>query len=146
MDEYTSKKNQHYLNINIHEQNQHFNLGLIRKSGLYPAKRLPETLDHHLYSFGLSLEGSVICVVTDGAAVIKKMGKLLNTEHQLCYAHALHLAVCDLIYKHEDVDISDEVLDAEDNIENKGLQIETNEVAMWISKMKMTSTWRIILP
>ena len=58
---------------------------------------------------------------------MKEMGKLLNTEHQLCYAHALHLAVCDLIYKREDVDISDEGLDAEDNIKNEGLQIETNE-------------------
>ena len=38
MDEYTSNKNQHYLNINIHEHNQHFNLGLIRISRLYPAK------------------------------------------------------------------------------------------------------------
>ena len=49
---------------------------------------------------------------------MKKMGKLIN--------HALHLAG-DLIYKLEDVDISDEDLDAEDNIENEGLQIETNE-------------------
>ena len=96
-------------------------------SRLYPEKRLLETLDHHLHSFGLSLERSVVCVVTDGAAVMMKMGKLSNTEHQLCYAHAFHLAVCDLIYKREDVDISDEDLDAEDNIENEGLQIKTNE-------------------
>ena len=96
-------------------------------SGSYPSKRLLETFVHHLHSFGLSLERLVICVVTDGVAVMKKMSKLSNTEYQRCYAHALHLAVCDLIYKHEDVDISDKDLDAEDNVKNEGLQIETNE-------------------
>ena len=109
-----------YLNINIHEQNQHFKLGLIRVSRLYPAKRLLETLDHHLHSFRLTLERSVICVLTDGAAVVKKMDELCNTEHQLYYAHALQLAICNLICKREDVDISDEDLDAEDSIENEG--------------------------
>ena len=127
MDEYTSKKSQGYLNINIHEQNQHFNVVLIRMSGSYQSKRLLEILDHHLHSFGLSLERSVVCVVADGVAEMKKMGKLSNTEHQLCYAHALHLAVCDPIYKREDADISDEDLDDEDNIENESLQIKTNE-------------------
>ena len=71
-------------------------------SGSQPAKRLLEALDHELNSFGLSLES-----VTDGAAVIKKIGKLSNTERQLCYIRAPHLDICDLIYKREDVDISD---------------------------------------
>ena len=33
-------------------------------------------------------------------------------------------AVCDVIYKREDVDISDEDLDAEDNIENEGSRLK----------------------
>lgn len=28
-----------------------------------------------------------------------KFGKLLSCEHQLCYAHAIHLAVVDVLYK-----------------------------------------------
>ena len=38
------------------------------------------------------------------------MGKMCVAEHQLCYAHALHLAVCDVLYKHP------EVIEDEDNL------------------------------
>ena len=58
---------------------------------------------------------------------MKKISKLSNSKHLLRYAHALHLVVFELIYKREDVNISDEDLDAEDNIKNEGLPIETNK-------------------
>ena len=39
----------------------------------------------------------IIASVTDGVPVMKKFGRL-NIEHQLCYAHGLQLAVCDVFY------------------------------------------------
>ena len=37
-------------------------------------------------------------MVTDGASVMTKMGKLCKPIHQICFAHAIHLAVCDVLY------------------------------------------------
>ena len=36
--------------------------------------------------------------VTNGAAVIEKFGKSIPCEHQLYYAHGIHLAACDVLY------------------------------------------------
>ena len=36
--------------------------------------------------------------MTDGAAVMKKVGRLLEVEQQLCLSHGAHLAVCNLLY------------------------------------------------
>ena len=30
---------------------------------------------------------------------MKKLGKISQLDHQLCYAHGVHLAVCDVLYK-----------------------------------------------
>ena len=38
-------------------------------------------------------------MVTDGASVIKKTGKLPQITHQLCLSHGVHLAVVDVLYK-----------------------------------------------
>ena len=38
-------------------------------------------------------------IVTDGASAMVKFGRCADCEHQQCYAHAIHLAVCDVLYK-----------------------------------------------
>ena len=40
-----------------------------------------------------------IASATNGASSMKKFGRLSGIEHQLCYDHGLHLAVCDVLYK-----------------------------------------------
>jgi hypothetical protein len=63
-----------------------------------PAERCIELIKNKLQSFGLDLESDVgIC--TDEASVMCKVGKLISGEHQLCYAHGIHLAVQDVLYK-----------------------------------------------
>jgi len=64
-----------------------------------------------------------------------KVGKLVNTEHQLCFAHGIHLAVCDVLYKKKNVrdestanninrdEDNDEDDDEELNFLNSGLNI-----------------------
>lgn len=32
-----------------------------------------------------------------------KVGKLIDAEHQLCFAHGIHLAVCDVLYSKKTV-------------------------------------------
>ena len=41
----------------------------------------------------------VICITTDGASVMEKLGNISPSEYQLCFAYAIHLAVIDVIYK-----------------------------------------------
>lgn len=57
------------------------------------------TSEKKLESNGLKLENDIVCIVTDGASVMKKVGQLISTEQQLCYAHGVQLAVLDVLYK-----------------------------------------------
>ena len=41
----------------------------------------------------------IVGMVTDGASVIIKTGRLSGIIHQICHSHGLHLAVCDVLYK-----------------------------------------------
>ena len=41
----------------------------------------------------------VVATTTDGASLMAKFGKDACPEHVTCYAHAIHLAVCDALYK-----------------------------------------------
>ena len=41
----------------------------------------------------------IVCVTTDGAAVMKKVGRLISeVDQQLCFAHGIHLAVIKAFY------------------------------------------------
>lgn len=41
--------------------------------------------------------------IIDGPSVVLKLGKLVNTEHQLCYVPGIYLAVCDVLYSYKNV-------------------------------------------
>ena len=56
-------------------------------------------IDKRLLEFGIVRETDVIASTTDGASMMKKFGRLLGCYHQLCIAHALHLAVTDVLYQ-----------------------------------------------
>ena len=56
-----------------------------------------EIVERRLEEFNVSLERHVVCV-TDDAAVMVQFGKSIPCEHQLCYAHGIHLAACDALY------------------------------------------------
>ena len=43
--------------------------------------------------------GTAMTTVTDGASLRVKFGKETCPEHVTYYAHAIHLAVCDVLYK-----------------------------------------------
>ena len=89
-------------------------------SGTFPVEKYLAILKNHLAEFGLDVETSIICAVTDG--VMKKMGRLSALEYQLCYPHAFQLAVCDVLdspitvpdMEEENTDFSD----ADENIYN----------------------------
>ncbi|KAG5672146.1 hypothetical protein PVAND_002299 [Polypedilum vanderplanki] len=103
IDEWTSGANRRYVNINIHFVNQsqtnHINLGLFRMEGSWPAQKLNENFERFLNTFSIDAKNDIIGVTGDGASVMVKFGDLSNFFYQKCYNHAIHLSVCDIIFK-----------------------------------------------
>ena len=104
LDEWTSIRNRRYVNINVHDTNEHYNLGLAK--GSITSKRTLELVQQKLNEFGLHVsvhdstteQIDVVGVTTDGASVMTCFGCLVDSHHVTCYAHALHLAVQDVFY------------------------------------------------
>lgn len=107
-DEWTSNRNRRFMNVNVHGQGgKVWGLGLTRVYGLANAEKCQSIVEDTLSKFQLSLN-NINSATTDGAAVMVKMGKSLSKAdvlHQLCFAHGLHLAVCDVLYKKKAVPI-----------------------------------------
>lgn len=98
-DEWSSTKNKRYLCLNIHVENEFWNLGLIRAFGYQPAEKCAKLIEDRLKIYSLSIKSDVFGGTTDGVRVMVSLGKLLNFFPQLCIAHAIHLAVLDVLYK-----------------------------------------------
>ena len=86
-DEWTSLKNRRFMNVNVHSyDNVFWNLGLVRIKGSMPAEKCITYLQNTLKEFSIAKE-NIISITTDGAAVMEKVGRLLDVNHQLCLAH-----------------------------------------------------------
>jgi hypothetical protein len=102
-DEYTSLRNRRYLNLTLRsEDGIHYDLGMIRMRGSYPAEKCLELISSRLKEFNLDLTKDIVCSTTDGASVMVKFGRISPGLHQQCYSHAIHLAVLGVIYKKND--------------------------------------------
>ena len=99
LDEYTSSRNRRFININVHVKNRHWNLGMVKIFGSMPADKAVTIVREKLKEFGICLDSDIVAATTDGADVMKKFGKAILPTHQLCLAHGIHLAVCDVLYK-----------------------------------------------
>lgn len=112
-DEWTSLRNRRYININLHYFNKSagfYNLGMVRVMGSLPAEACVESVNKKLFEFGLSLQNDIVCISTDGARVMQKIGRIIPAHQILCILHGIQLAVVDVLYKkptHTDVDDSD---------------------------------------
>ncbi|XP_065087723.1 uncharacterized protein LOC135709345 [Ochlerotatus camptorhynchus] len=96
-DDWTSSANKRYLNINVHfADGSCYNLGLSRIHGSFPAEKIAHAIEQVTKDFGIDI-GSITAVTPGAASVMVKFGKIVPYFHQLCYNHALHLAVQDVI-------------------------------------------------
>ena len=64
-----------------------------------PSKKVKVLVDNQLQRFKLDMDKHIVCCTTDGASVMVKFGRQVLPELQLCYAHAVHLAVTDVLYR-----------------------------------------------
>lgn len=99
LDEWSSISNRRYLNINVHANGRVINLGLHRITGSAKTNKILQLLIDVLADYGLELKRDIISITTDAATVMTCLGKMVGTNQQLCYAHGLHLAVTDNLFK-----------------------------------------------
>ncbi|KRY26479.1 hypothetical protein T01_9761, partial [Trichinella spiralis] len=98
LDEWTSCGNKRYLCLNVHTVNKVYGVGMIRINGSVKAAGIIQIILEKLEQFELDMKTDIVALVTDSAFVMRKIGRLLGIEHQLCYNNGIHLAVVDVIY------------------------------------------------
>lgn len=98
LDEWTSAANRRYMNLNVHGFGEFWNLGLARIKGTFTSEACLELVQIKLLEFELSMF-DVMGICTDGAAVMKRFGRLTERNHQICLAHGIHLAVVGVLYE-----------------------------------------------
>ncbi|GFU85696.1 BED-type domain-containing protein [Trichonephila clavipes] len=76
-----------------------WNIGLTHVSRSIPAEKCVEVLKSKLAKHGLSLKENIVSRTTDGATIIKKVGKLIGANHQFCYSHGIQLGVINVLYQ-----------------------------------------------
>ena len=104
MNEYTSVCCRRYMNTNVHCPSDDINLGLIRMLESYGAEKILQLLEKQLADFGIiNMQTSAVSFVSDRASVMKILEKISQLNYQLCYAHGVYLAVCDVLYKNRSV-------------------------------------------
>ncbi|KAH9629866.1 hypothetical protein HF086_006550, partial [Spodoptera exigua] len=119
------------MNINLHSpdlnKKEHINLGLARIEGSATAIKCANVLETRLQEFDLSLEDDISGLTSDGAAVMIKMGKCLPVHHQLCYAHAIQLAVLDVLYKKKSV-VDERSCGDDEGMEMEGINLHQSDL------------------
>ena len=100
-DEWTSIRNRRYCVVNVHlKGGRHFGIGMMRGRGKLDAPTIAGMLKAKLVKFGIKPEIHIVVTTTDGATVMEAFGRHMEPcEHQLCYAHAIHLSVNDVVYE-----------------------------------------------
>ena len=92
-DEYTSKQNKRFSNVSLHPATgRPIKIGMIRIRGSLPGVKAASELKQKLKEYDLKADLHTVAITTDGASVMKTMGKEFRSVHQLCFAHGIHLA------------------------------------------------------
>lgn len=127
LDEWTSGANRRYLNVNLHLSNRFWNLGLLRITGACTAEVCLQMIKCKLEEFGLDFTMDIFSLVTDGAAVMTKLGRISEKQQQLCMAHGIHLAVTDVLYRKRTIMPTVEDEDTDSNIDENEVSLSDDE-------------------
>lgn len=139
-DEWTSTSNKRFMNIIIHTNQKLFNIGLVRMKKSGTAVNCIQYLEDRLKEFGVLLSEDVVSFTTDGASTMQKIGKLIVPKQQLCYAHGLHLAVVDVLYKSTPSFCTEEELSSS---EDDDFSLESLEMGLRVKHNNITERFCI---
>lgn len=135
VDEWTDINVKRYLNLNLHDVGKSFKLGLVEIKGSCNAEATQKLVEEKLLQFGLNFDDIVVST-HDGAAVMKKYGRIIPAESQTSFNHAIHLAVMDVFYKKGSIetDIDEDLIENESGDENldENEFSETDDAAVYI--------------
>ena len=102
-DEYTSTQNKRFSNVCLHPPTgRPLKLGMMRIYGSLPAKKAAADLKKKLNEYDIKEDHHTIANTTDGASMMKKMGREFMGIHQICHSHGIHLAgkfFCQIFFK-----------------------------------------------
>ena len=74
----------------MHGQNSNFwSLGLARINGTLQAEKCIQLLEEKLEKHELNLHTDIVAIITGGATIMKKVGRIINIGQQLCFAHGV---------------------------------------------------------
>ncbi|GFX30942.1 uncharacterized protein TNCV_4146501 [Trichonephila clavipes] len=86
---------------------------MLRISGSFSVESYVKAVETKLQEFGIITEKHIVACVTDGASMMVKFGKIMSCEYHLCYVHAIHLAVCNVLYNKQ-IDLVENTVEVED--------------------------------
>ena len=98
-DESTSVRNRRYMILNLRDGQSFQSLGMIRVKGSMKSEKAIELVQGRLAKFNLNLDTDIVATTTDGASVMIKVGRETYPLHIACLSHAIHLCICDVLYK-----------------------------------------------
>ncbi|GFT32660.1 uncharacterized protein TNCV_4183481 [Trichonephila clavipes] len=100
---------------------------MLRISGSFSAENIVTAVETKLQEFGIKTEKHIVACVTDVASMMVKFGKIMSCEHHLCYAHAIHLAVCDVLHNKQ-IDLVESTVEVEDKLHEEEDNDESEEL------------------
>ena len=133
-DEWTSCASKRFVNIVLLGDCNFWNLGLIRILGSATAQHCLSLVKERLRLYNVNFYNDIACIITDGCNVMKGIGTIIKPVHQqLCFAHAIQLAVVKTLYTEQvsspsgmetNVAEDDEVYESDDDEGSGGIILE----------------------
>lgn len=101
VDEYTTTRGRRFFGVNLHgsDNTATIKTGLVRIHGSCSAFDMIRAMEQHLEDFGISMSKDIVGSTQDGAAVNKKYIRHIDVIGQFCLNHAIHLGICDTLYR-----------------------------------------------
>lgn len=107
VDEWSDNRMRRYMNVTLLSTQKKHVLGLVPIEGSCNSEKSVELVRNFLQQFDIDLNTDIVASTHDGAAVMVKYGRLIGAISQLCYNHAMHLAVLELVYKKTNSEMTD---------------------------------------
>lgn len=98
VDEWTNNNYIRFINVTLHSPTWQHNLGLTKIDGSCNATETIRLIELTLNKYSLNLKTDIVASTHDGASVMVKYGNEIDSISQLCYNHAIHLAVVSIFY------------------------------------------------
>jgi hypothetical protein len=85
--------------VNDQIEDKFWSLGLARIVVSLPAEKCIELVQKVLTQFMMNYGEDSVCIATNGAAVMQKVGRLSNCDQKFCIVHGIQLGMQDVLYK-----------------------------------------------